>query len=268
MIGSSAPSVVVGIDGSKAATDAAVWAIDEAVSRDIPLRLVYIVDPVDLADTGWDHAQFACARATLYDVQRSVEATGKPVKVETEMLAGKPLAELARASRSAAMVCVGSIGTKHALHDTGSVAMALPGLAQCPVAVIRPPQRRAANSGIGSIVVEVDNGVALRHALDEARLRRAPLRAVASWRAEAPDDIGDGKRLTQADLNRRLARWTRLYPDVAVESVVVRGSVCDYLARNAASVEMFVTGTSGCRNGSGNPGPVECSMLTVRGNHL
>ena len=34
-------SVVVGIDGSQAALDAAIWAVAEAVSRDIPLRLVH-----------------------------------------------------------------------------------------------------------------------------------------------------------------------------------------------------------------------------------
>lgn len=39
------PAVVVGIDGSRTAVDAALWAVDEAVSRDIPLRLVYAIDP-------------------------------------------------------------------------------------------------------------------------------------------------------------------------------------------------------------------------------
>lgn len=263
---SPARSVVVGIDGSKAAIDAAVWAIDEAVSRDIPLRLVYVVDPVELTVGRSNRGHFACARAALYDAQRSVELTGRPVKIETEILCGKPLATLAQASRSAAMVCVGSIGTKHALHGAGSVATALPGLAHCPVAVIRPAQGRTSNARRGSVLVEMDNGVALRHAFDEARLRGTTLRAVASWRAEAPDDIGDADRLAQAHLNRRLARWTRLYPDVAVESVVFRGSLCDYLTRHARSVDIFVTGTGGCQGDSGSL--AACSMLTVRENHL
>ena len=47
---SSPPAVVVGIDGSRSAVDAALWAVDEAVSRDIPLRLVYAIDP-DTAGT-------------------------------------------------------------------------------------------------------------------------------------------------------------------------------------------------------------------------
>ena len=41
----SATSVVVGIDGSRSALDAALWGVDEAVSRDVPLRLVYAIDP-------------------------------------------------------------------------------------------------------------------------------------------------------------------------------------------------------------------------------
>ena len=37
--------VVVGVDGSKAAINAALWAIDEAVSRDVPLRLIHVDEP-------------------------------------------------------------------------------------------------------------------------------------------------------------------------------------------------------------------------------
>ena len=35
-------SVVVGIDGSQAALDAATWAVAEAVSLGVPLRLVHV----------------------------------------------------------------------------------------------------------------------------------------------------------------------------------------------------------------------------------
>jgi nucleotide-binding universal stress UspA family protein len=38
-----AKSVVVGVNGSKAAVNAAKWAIDEALSRQVPLRLVYVI---------------------------------------------------------------------------------------------------------------------------------------------------------------------------------------------------------------------------------
>ena len=37
--------IVVGIDGSQAAITAAVWGIDEAISRAAPLRLVSVIKP-------------------------------------------------------------------------------------------------------------------------------------------------------------------------------------------------------------------------------
>jgi hypothetical protein len=189
----------------------------------------------------------------LYDAQRAVEATGEPVKIETDVVSGKPLAKLAEESRSAAMICIGSIGIDHACHGAGSVVTALPELAQCPVAVIcaqrgAAPLRRTARR----IVAEVDNGVVLREAFHEARLRCVPLRALAV--------VADGSALAQTHLNRRIAQWTRRYPDVEVEPVVVRGSLCEYLARNQETVEIFVTGVRG--------GRCECSVLTVHGSHL
>lgn len=263
----SALSVVVGIDGSAGATQAALWAVDEAVSRDIPWRLVYVIDPDQrLMHVEADQMRLTSARAALRDAQRVVEDSGEPVKVETDIVWGKPLVKLAEQSRSAALVCVGSIGVKHACHGQGSVAGALPGVARCPVAVIRRPSRRLAD--VGSVVVDADNDVALQHGFEEALLRRAPLRAVASWHAESPCDIADGNRLVVAQLDRRIARWKRAYPDVVSESIAVRGHVCRYVAKSREPVQLFVTGV---RNGgcdSGGPGPVECSVLTVRGNHL
>ena len=38
--------VVVGVDGSQAALDAALWAADEAVDRSAPLRLVHAIGVV------------------------------------------------------------------------------------------------------------------------------------------------------------------------------------------------------------------------------
>ncbi|OBI46544.1 universal stress protein [Mycobacterium kyorinense] len=260
----SAPAVVVGVDGSRAAIQAALWAVDEAVGRDIPLRLVYVIDPADPSAADSDRSQFASARTALYCAQRAVEATGEPVKIETETLTGKPLAKLAEESRSAAILCVGSIGTKHACRGSGSVAAALPALAQCPVAVVGVSPSRAVKRRPRSILVEVDNGTALHHAFEEARLRRVPLRAVAAWYPEIPEDIGDGKRLARAHLGRQVARWTRLYPDVTVEPTVVRGSLCRYLAQNAESVEVFVRASRDC----GADRPVECPVLTVRASHL
>lgn len=262
-----APSVVVGIDGSRAATHAALWAVDEAVARDIPLRLVYVVDPLGAPAAGSEDDRHGAARAALYAAYQAVDATGKPVKIETDVLWGRPLAKLLQESRSAALVCVGSIGLNHARQIGGTVAAALAELALCPVAVVHRPPGGPATPEVNKVVVQVDNGLVLRHAFDEARLRGVPLRALSAHIAETPDDVGDGNRLAQAQLSRRLARWTPLYPDVPVESAVIRGSIARYLTANADTGQLFVTDTHAANDVTGAYN-VGCSVLTVRCGNL
>jgi nucleotide-binding universal stress UspA family protein len=262
-----APSVVVGVDGSRAATHAALWAVDEAIGRDIPLRLVYVIDPLDPSGVGGHDGRLEAARAAVHDAYRAVEATGQPVKVESEILWGRPLTKLMEESRSAAMMCVGSIGLNHACRGIASTAAALAAGAACPVAVIRRPLGRPATPQVSTVIAEADNGTVLRHAFEEARLRGATLRAISVSRAEALDDAADGNRLAQAQMNRRLARWARLYPDVPVESAVVRGSVDEYLAANDEADQLFVTDSHTCQDlcGAYNAGR---SVLAIRCSNL
>jgi nucleotide-binding universal stress UspA family protein len=85
-------SIVVGVDDSKDAVGAAVWAIDEAVSRDIPLRLVHVIE--HHADANMDShrldGDYAEAERITHRAWRAAEATGKPVKLEMEILRGQP----------------------------------------------------------------------------------------------------------------------------------------------------------------------------------
>lgn len=262
----TAPTIVVGVDGSRAATHAALWAVDEAASRDVPLRLVYVIDPRDASRTH-SGVPYAAARAALFDACGAVAATGKPVKVETEILWGRPLTKLLSQSRWAAMVCVGSIGRNHAIRGQGSVAAALAGSALCPVAVVHDPPNGRVAPEVSEVVVQGDNRSVLRHAFEQARMRGAPLRAISLYTPETPDDAGDGKRLAQAQLSRQLARWTRLYPDVPVESAIIRGSVERYLATEAEPGRLFVTDAcladNLCRTYS-----AKSSILTVRCGNL
>lgn len=261
----SAPTVVVGVDGSKAATNAACWAVDEAVSRDIALRLVYVIEP-HLSGAKVHDAQLAAARSALYDARRAVEATRKTVKMETEILSGNPLTKLTEESRSAALMCVGAIGLHHANRGVGSISAALAVSALCPVAVIHRPAGQPVAPSVARVVVQADNGAALHHAFEEARLRRAPLRAISVSQPRGADDSGEN-RLAQAQLNRRVARWTRLYPDVEVESAVVRDSLDHYLAANDGPDQLFVTDSYGCFDlcGAHHTGR---SVLAVRSRNL
>jgi nucleotide-binding universal stress UspA family protein len=266
--------VVVGIDGSKAAMRAALWAVDEAMSRDAPLRL--------LSAIGQEGTQVTAEMAIRHAIT-AIEATGKPVKIETEVSHGPAIGSLISASASAAMVCVGAVGLRHFRPGrVGSTAAALAVSARCPVAIIRgrddhvqPPAQQ--------IVVEVDgspdNGVLLGAAIEQARLRSAAIRAIicrqtAPGNNAAPDTEGDRRAL--ADLDRRLTRWKRRHPDLRVESVAVHGSLLEYLAYNRRSVRLVIVGARNRKHVSELVGPAgaailqdaDCSLLIVNQQHL
>lgn len=85
----SAP-VVVGIDGSDAAVNAAPWAIDEAVGRDVSLRLVHVTRIEEPRAPVGDEFRLdvAFAESSLRAASAAVRAPGTPAKVETEILCG------------------------------------------------------------------------------------------------------------------------------------------------------------------------------------
>jgi nucleotide-binding universal stress UspA family protein len=202
------PSVVVGIDGSRSAITAALWAVDEAVERDIPLRLVYALEP-DGASESDPHdtaRRLACADITIREAIVAVESTEATVKIEVEILRGRPEQVLLEASSSAAMICVGALGLHHTPGTgVGSTAATLAAVAQCPVAIIRGYRQSSANPGW--IVAEVDESPSgsyvLERAADEARLRAAPLRMLPT---------------------------------------TTHGTALNYLARHAESIQLVVAG--------------------------
>jgi nucleotide-binding universal stress UspA family protein len=265
------PSVVVGVDGSRGAVRAALWAIDEAVSRDIPLRLVYAIDEASQRDS---------AESAVRHVANAVEATERPVKVEIEILPGQPITTLVDASRAAAMICVGEVGLKHFDHARiGTTATALVTAAHCPVAIVRGSERTA-GPGPGWVVVELDespdSAAVLQFGVAEARLREAPLRVLSSWQSRYTDvhdshAVSDGNRMVRAQLDRRLSHWKHQYPDLDARPVAIHGSVLNYLAKHGEEIQLIVVGA---RNADGIEellGPTgsaalhntDCSILVV-----
>ena len=246
-----APSVVVGIDGSRTAIEAALWAVDEAVSRDIPLRMVYAIDPGDLRtepDSDEIARGFAAAETAVRSAALAVESTDRPVKIEVEILQDRPMHALLGAARGAAMLCVGSIGFKHFQDGrVGSTAAALASSAHCPVAIVRGHDPMKATKR--AVVVEVDEGpageIALRRAVDEALLRGAPLRALATWQSRYTDIHDDeaaarGNRWAKAALERHLNHWRKRYPELDITAVAVHGNSMSYLAKHGDSIQLLV----------------------------
>jgi nucleotide-binding universal stress UspA family protein len=265
----SRAGIVVGIDGSAAAIHAAVWAIDEAVSRYIPLRLVYVTHGEEAAGAhpGGLSLDVEYAETALRAAHAAVEATGKPVKVDTAILPGSPAEALIDESRDAELVCVGSVGIgRLARVFLGSTAAALAERARCPVAIIR--SRRDAPSDLQLIAVVLDasaeSGV-VPYAMCEAQLRKVPVLALGGW----PNYPGESP---YSELDRRVRMWHRRYPDVQIDPVPTLAGIVQYLAEHGEPVRLVVVGASDAGQVATIVGPYhhhvyqqgECSVLIVR----
>jgi len=101
--------IVVGIDGSQASIQAAEWAFDEAVSREVPLRLVEVitqqVEPAALVFVGNVRMEVEYTETAVRIAAAAVAADGKLAKVETAILRDDPATALIAESRDAAMAC-------------------------------------------------------------------------------------------------------------------------------------------------------------------
>ena len=271
------PSVVVGIDGSDAAVGAALWGIDEAVARDIPLRLVYAIDPRERIHRDADSFahRLATAEIAVRYAMMAVEASEQPVKIEIEIVHDHPVAALTRASRSAVLLCLGA--SRHSgVKRVGSTAAALSASARCPVALLRGNDKVVRGDG-GWIGVGLDrsaqNGVLVKRATEEAMLRRAQLRVLN------PAQFVDGKKAGVAAAERdndicesvdpRLADWIGRDSELGLRSVPLCGSIADYLNEHGQSVKLFVVGADGLGQpdsaGESVLYDTDCPLLILRG---
>jgi nucleotide-binding universal stress UspA family protein len=269
----SQPSVVVGIDGSQAAIQAAEWAVDEAISREIPLRLVEVipeqVEPAPLASVGNVRMELEYGETALRIASAAVEATGKPVKVETVILQGNPVATLIAESRVAEMICVGSVGIgRFARALLGSTATELAEAAHCPVAIVRTQQSQLKPDS-ALIVVAIndspDNDDVVEHAMAEAKLRHAPVLAVGVLRKDSGDMPSD-------ELDQRVECWGRRHPGVKIYAGATRADIEDFLAVMDRTIQLAVIGSTDADQVARLIGPhrhpilghAECSVLIVR----
>lgn len=198
--------VLVGVDGSAAGIRAALWAVDEAIARDSPLRLVHAVAATSAKKI---HAGTEAGHHVLHAAWEAVSACGKPVKLESEMLQGDPLSALVAASRRCALICVGHKGRKNSTRQhRGMIAAGLMRQTYAPVVVVRRRPAQTATEFRPWVITLLDDlpgaSALLQTAMDESRLRSAPVLAFTSWTtswttAEPACDSG-----VRAELNRLL----------------------------------------------------------------
>jgi nucleotide-binding universal stress UspA family protein len=239
----SAP-VMVGIDGSTASVRAAVWAADEAAARDTALDLIYVVDLAN--DQDLDDAMVV-ARHALHRAWEAVAKSDKHVKVESEILQGNPILELADAGQRAALLCLGHKGMKDsAPMSRGSTASNLARMAPTTVAVVRRRHTHRRPTFHRWIVAVLDDSEAshavLQTALDEAVLREAPVLALTTWPANRAGGSESGTNAAgiRAKMDRYLADARENPADVQVCVLPMPHDLTNLLEQSASIEQLFV----------------------------
>lgn len=234
----STSPVIVGIDGSDTAIHAAQWAVDEAVDRAVPLRLVYVAKATHLGSEKY-YEDIHHGNAALAKARAALEASGKPVRIETAILEGRPGTTLVAASWDAGLICVGSVGIgRYAQAILGSTATELAEGAHCPVAIIRP-QSGTHRKDINWIVVaakpQPGNDAVVEQAMKEAALRHAPVLLLGD-RESAHGEVDR--------LEREMDGWKRRYPDVHIYPIANSADVAHFLKKHDERVQLAVIGSA------------------------
>jgi nucleotide-binding universal stress UspA family protein len=236
------PAVIVGIDGSQAAIHAAEWAADEAISRAVPLLMLTMMKTTHPSAEDYHH-DVVHAETSLRAARVAIEATGKPVKVETDILRGQPGVILVSESDDAEMICVGSVGIgRYSRALLGSTATEVAEKAHCPVAVIRSQPGRPGPE-INWIVVAVGDAPGrdsvVDQAMREAQLRKLPVLAIGTTTTQA--GAADAETPSH-ELDTHLWPWRRWYPDVHIYPVAAGDNVAHFLKSNDDLVPLAVIG--------------------------
>ncbi|MFX1759449.1 universal stress protein [Rhodococcus sp. As11] len=247
----AAHGIVVGIDGSDSAVDAARWAACVARRLGEPVELVHVhphasgdeTEPSDAVLT----AAEAAARAAVdrIELHRSTPS-GKPDKVLTDL------------SGSARMVVLGHTTTSEwqsmvRRSDVVSVA----NHAECPVVTwrsregFRPPDGRPVVVGVDGTEL---SAAAVEQAFATACALEAPLVVLHTWTEQSTLTYGEGSRFRdwsayveyrKKEMITNTAGYTEQYPDVDVSYRVERGKPDIVLLEESKTAQLVVVGSHG-----------------------
>jgi nucleotide-binding universal stress UspA family protein len=237
-------SVVVGVDGSRAAIRAARWAVDEVAGTDIPIRLLYVTKAKPGVSPSEARAAMEAAEEVVNDAYTVIDAMGEPVKVEMELIDGLPVPGLIAASRGTRLLCVGYTGSaQHPDTWLGSTAREVAQSGHCSVVIVRSDRHTPDAGDNRWIVARVDespDGIdVLEMALNEALRRDAPLRVLTA----AQSRPGDNDQVA-ATGHSDFTNCMHDYPEVELRTVRWDGSFVDYLAQHAASIQLAMIGSA------------------------
>ncbi|MER6302553.1 universal stress protein [Kitasatospora sp. NPDC001539] len=244
--------VVVGFDGSPESLAATEWAAREAQRRGLGLEVLHAW-PWPKRDVVGSDQTYHRALAQLAEREGALRALAPEVPIVSSPVSGDPVEALEAASRTAAVVVLGSrgLGTLRG-YLTGSVSQEVLRRAACPVVLVRARESEPA----GDVTVGLDlthpAEAVLAFAFEAAALRSAPLRVVHVWNPPAGSEymaygaIGGLEREVSAvertGLAEALEPWRGRHPEVEVTDELVRGKAAVELVDAAATARLVVVG--------------------------
>jgi nucleotide-binding universal stress UspA family protein len=258
--------VVVGVDGSRPADAALDWAVAEARSRRVPLRIVHaFVWPlfkVRLGPSPYGPPEGglrAQAEHVLTEAAERAREAASDLEVEARLRTGLPAAVLLAEGADAELIVLGCRGLGgFAGLLVGSVSGQVAEHATRPVVVLRPPGPQPGEPATRDrVVVGVDRSPesdeAIRLAFQEASRLGCGLTGVhcvpaAPGDPPGGDDLARGGRPEDPEgrrLAETLAGRSGKFPDVDVRFLVVRGSPARELVRLSPGARLLVVGRRG-----------------------
>jgi nucleotide-binding universal stress UspA family protein len=252
--------IVVGIDGSDEALDAARWAAAEAVRRGTRVRLVSAVPwnsfralgPLAMEADGGREETFRAARELVERAAVEAARTLPADQVDYDVRDGTPAAVLSAVSEGASLLVVGDRGRGgFAGLLVGSVAVSVAAAGHCPVVVVRGAAGPADAPVVVGVSGAADGDAALGFAFEQAFERGVPLVAVRAWSDEVPGAAAaflnrpEIERHESALLEDALALWQRKFPRVTVEQRLVVDRPAAALVTASVDAQLVVVGTRG-----------------------
>lgn len=254
--------IVVGFDGSPDAQSALEWAIREATSRRLGIRVVY-VEP-DLS--GWDASAATMSGAPVlanvlpHDpiaiLDPALEQVrGAGLAVTSEALSGSTAGVLVEQSRTAHLLVIGSRGVGSISSIVlGSTVAHVAAHGHCPVIVVR-----AEGAPDGPVVVGADGSPESQEvvgwAFDHASRHGLTLEVLHAYSIPVypgvvpyvpPVEITEATAAFEERVTREvLAGWGEQYPDVVVTTRVLHGRPAPALIEASQRASLTVVGSRG-----------------------